>query len=81
MNYLRKNLLVAMLACLMLGAALMATALAVQTHMYAAKGNLQSALTELNTAVADKAGHRENAINLVKQAITQVNLGIQAGAK
>ena len=57
------------------------TAMAVQTHMMYARGDLQSALSQLNAAVPDKAGHRVNAINLVNQAIVQVNLGIAAGAK
>jgi hypothetical protein len=54
------------------------TALAVQTHMINARSYLNSALGELNLATANKNGHRANAINLVKQAIDQVNLGIQA---
>jgi hypothetical protein len=58
-----------------------AAALAAQGHMLNARGYLNSALGELNAAQADKAGHRVNAINLVKDAIHQVNLGIQAGAQ
>ncbi|HZV76939.1 MAG TPA: hypothetical protein VFF63_04150 [Candidatus Babeliales bacterium] len=54
------------------------TALAVQTHMVNARNDLQSALSELQAAQADKAGHRENAIGLINKAIEQVNLGIQA---
>jgi hypothetical protein len=54
------------------------TALAVQTHMVNARMHLQEALSELNLASADKAGHRVNAIDLVNQAIHQVNLGIAA---
>lgn len=53
------------------------TALAVQTHMLNARHDLQNALSELNLATADKGGYRVNAINLVQQAIHQVNLGIQ----
>jgi hypothetical protein len=53
------------------------TALAVQTHMLNAKHDLENALSELNLATANKGGYRVNAINLVKQAINQVNLGIQ----
>lgn len=53
--------------------------LAAQGHMDTALTDLQSALGELNAAEADKAGHRENAIKLVKEAITEVNAGIQAG--
>ena len=57
------------------------TAFAVQTHMVNARGNLNAALNQLNAATPDKGGHRANAINLVQQAIQQVNLGIQAGAQ
>lgn len=64
--------------CCVVGAG---TALAVQGHMLNARSYLNSALTELEMATADKAGHRVNAINLVKNAISQVNQGIAAGAK
>jgi hypothetical protein len=58
-------------------AGLGATAMAVsQPHMYNARGYLRSALSELQTAEADKGGHRNNAINLVKQALGEVNAGI-----
>jgi hypothetical protein len=57
------------------------TALAVQGNMTSAKMHLNYALTDLNNAKPDKNGHRSNAIQLVKEAITQVNLGIQAGAQ
>ena len=53
-------------------------ALAVQTHMVNARSYLESALTELNAAEANKNGHRVNAITYVKDAINEVNLGIQA---
>ncbi len=56
------------------------TALAVQGHMLAARGDLQSAATELNAALPDKAGHRIKALDLVNRAINQVNMGITAGA-
>ncbi|MGA8576989.1 MAG: hypothetical protein WB609_15055 [Candidatus Cybelea sp.] len=52
-------------------------ALAVQTHMVNARTDLQSALNELNLASVDKGGHRANAINYVKSAIREVNLGIE----
>jgi hypothetical protein len=53
------------------------TAFAVQIHMLNAKHDLENALGELNQATANKGGYRVNAINLVKQAINQVSLGIQ----
>lgn len=54
---------------------------ATQVHMRNALTDLQSALTQLNVAQADKAGHRENAIKLVNQAISEVDAGIKAGAQ
>jgi hypothetical protein len=57
------------------------SALAVQGHMLNARSYLNSALGQLNMATPDKAGHRVNAMNLVRDAIRQVNLGIQAGAR
>lgn len=53
------------------------TALAVQDHMVNARNDLNSALSELQSAQADKGGHRANAINYTKQAISEVTLGIQ----
>ena len=50
-----------------------------QPHMQAALDALNSALNNLNQAEADKGGHRAKAIDLVNQAINEVNLGIQAG--
>ena len=57
------------------------TAYAYQGHMFSARDDLQSSLNELQQAVPDKGGHRVNAINLVQQAINEVNLGIQYGAQ
>lgn len=50
-----------------------------QPHMQAALDALNAALGHLNQAEADKGGHRARAIELVNQAISEVNLGIQAG--
>jgi hypothetical protein len=55
-------------------------ALASQPHMVNARGYLNSALAQLQAAIPDKGGHRNNAINLVNQAITQVNMGINYAA-
>jgi hypothetical protein len=51
-----------------------------QNHMRNARADLQAAWNQLNVATHDKAGHRANAMNLVSQAINQVNLGIAAGS-
>jgi hypothetical protein len=51
-----------------------------QPHMRNALGFLQSARSELNMAERDKGGHRTAAVNLVNQAITQVQAGMAVGA-
>jgi hypothetical protein len=48
-----------------------------QPLMEAARADLIKARTELNLATRDKGGHRAKAVNLVNQAIGQVNAGIQ----
>ena len=48
--------------------------------MQNALGFLQSARSELNMAEHDKGGHRTAAVNLVNQAITQVQAGMAVGA-
>lgn len=53
---------------------------AAQPHMEAALKALQNAASQLQEAADDKAGHRAKAIQLVSQAINQVQQGIQAGA-
>jgi hypothetical protein len=47
-----------------------------QPHMDAALDALKSARRELDAAAADKGGHRGNALRLVKQAINEVERGI-----
>ncbi|MGO9259337.1 MAG: hypothetical protein ACLQU1_23935 [Bryobacteraceae bacterium] len=51
-----------------------------QPHMEAALKALQNAANQLQQAADDKGGHRAKAIQLVSQAINQVQDGIQAGA-
>jgi hypothetical protein len=51
-----------------------------QPHMQNALGFLQSAKSELNMAERDKGGHRTAAVNLINQAINQVEQGIAVGA-
>ena len=47
-----------------------------QPNMRAALDYLKSAQKNLQKASADKGGHRVNALNLVEQAIAEVNRGI-----
>ena len=47
-----------------------------QPHMNAALTELQAARQELESAVADKGGHRVNAVRLVDDAIAETQAGI-----
>jgi hypothetical protein len=51
----------------------------VQPHMDAALGMLQNAKAELGQALHNKGGRRVRAMQLIDQAIAQVNAGIAAG--
>jgi hypothetical protein len=55
------------------------TALPDQPHMTAARAALESAKNNLDHATNDKGGHRARAIDLIKDAIDEVNKGIEAG--
>ena len=48
-----------------------------QPNMVKARQHLQDALSNLNKASADKGGHRERAMGFVRDAISQVNAGIE----
>ena len=48
-----------------------------QPHMNAAVDHLQQAQKELEAGSSDKGGHRVKAIALVKQALSEVQQGIQ----
>jgi len=49
-----------------------------QPHMTAALAALESAKNNLERATSEKGGHRRNAIDLVKNAISEVKKGIDA---
>jgi len=66
---------------LLLGIAVTGTAWAYQTHMHNALNALHTAKNELNMAERDKGGHRTTAVNLIDQAIGEVQAGIAAGAR
>jgi len=59
------------------GSALTGAALAGQPHMVAARDLLQRADTQLQLALPDHGGYREQAIQATEQAIADVNAGIQ----
>ncbi len=63
------------------GGLMTGTAMAFQGHMFNALHALQNAENQLQMAAPDKGGHRVNAIGLVQQAISEVQLGIQVGAE
>jgi hypothetical protein len=69
--------LVAALTVGLLGGA--AIAHAAQPHMEAAMERLKGARAELESAEADKGGHRGRAIGLVDQAIEETKQGIEFG--
>jgi hypothetical protein len=50
-----------------------------QPHMQSALTSLESAKDDLNRATADKGGHRAKALDYVKDAISEVKKGIDAG--
>ena len=51
-------------------------AIGAQPHMTASVGLLQSARAELGAATPNKGGHREKAMQLIDQAISEVRAGI-----
>lgn len=74
---MRRSVLRAALLTLVLAVGFIAGHLsAAQPHMQAALKHLRAAKADLNRATADKGGHRERAIDLIDQAITQVERGI-----
>ena len=76
----RRQIILAGAAVATLGAALgVQTAEADQPHMRSALQSLRNAQGQLSIATHNKAGHRENALNLVNQAIGEVEAGIAAG--
>ena len=66
---------------LLLGSAIAASmgigyAIGAQPHMTETVALLQSARTELAAATPNKGGHRERALGLIEQAISEVRAGI-----
>ena len=74
---MRRSVIRGLLLVLVLAVGFIAGQLsAAQPHMQAALTHLRQARTSLNRATADKGGHRERALDLVNQAIDQVEKGI-----
>ena len=78
----RREMLLAGVTALGVGAVLasIADAEAGQPYMQGALNALQQARWNLQHAERDKGGHRVNALNLVDQAIGEVQAGIAAGS-
>jgi hypothetical protein len=72
----RKIFIAVVLALILVGGFVAGRATAAQPHMFAAMDHLRLARKELNLAVADKGGHREKALELVRSAIDEVQAGI-----
>jgi hypothetical protein len=69
--------LVAVLAAVLGNSAIDSADAAPQPKMRSALGHLESALSDLKNATADKGGHRVKAMSLVNDAIKQVKEGIK----
>jgi hypothetical protein len=66
------------------GAAILATGIVIkadQPHMQQSLSMMQSAMSELRAATADKGGHRGKAMGLLKEAMDEVKAGIEFAAK
>jgi hypothetical protein len=78
----RQPILSALLFTLVLiGGIVAGRAHAAQPHMNAALNHLRSAHRELDAATSDKGGHRARAIGLVRDAISEVEAGIEYGRR
>jgi len=55
------------------------SALAYQNLMFQARDHLHAAYNDLARALHNKGGHRVAAMNLVREAIAEVNAGIRDG--
>jgi len=74
-----KRVVIALVIGLLIGSAVGSWAAFPQPRMRAAMEALQKAKVELEHAEHNKGGHREKALELVRGAIEQTRLGIEAG--
>jgi hypothetical protein len=65
------------LGILVLVTSLAAISFADQPRMQAARGNLQQARAQLQSALRNKGGHRAQAIVYINSAISEINAGIR----
>jgi hypothetical protein len=72
-----RRIVTALLLTILISAGFVAgRATADQPHMQSALGHLRQARESLEKATADKGGHREKALVLVRDAIAEVEAGI-----
>jgi hypothetical protein len=72
----RRLITVALLVLTIVAGYLVGCASTGQPHMNAALDELRSAKSELDSANSDKGGHRVKALDLVNEAIAEVEAGI-----
>ena len=77
-NGAMRTIKMASVSILLLAAMSLAPAYAGQPHMQTALRHLREARAALERATPNKAGHRERAIELVNQAIAEVEAGESA---
>jgi len=74
---MRRNILRSLVLIVLLAVAFISGQLsAAQPQMQAALSNLREARRHLEAATSDKGGHRERALQLVKDAIDETEKGI-----
>jgi len=78
-TFASRRAMILVLGCAMAlcGGYLIGRAAVPQPHMHAALQHLQAAKSDLQTAETDKGGHRAKAIQLVNDAIGEVEAGIE----
>ncbi|HKB80129.1 MAG TPA: hypothetical protein VKH35_10465 [Thermoanaerobaculia bacterium] len=77
-----RKLFIALLFVVTIGAGFVAGRVsAAQPHMVNALNHLRAAQKQLDIAETDKGGHRVKALQLVRDAIAEVQLGIDAGRR
>ena len=76
MDITRRRTLQRTLPLIGLGGLAAGLATADQPHMQSALGHLRAARKSLEEATPDKGGHRNKAVQLVDNAIQQVEMGI-----
>ncbi len=77
----RNLFFILLLVVVLAGGFVAGKAAAAQPHMRSALDHLRAAKHELDVAESDKGGHRVAALKLVNDAITEVEAGMEVGAR